>query len=148
MEQGIYECYARYVCGSIAGYAFFDKMDNRYLLDYFAILRGHREKGLGSAFLSLLEKELENAGLLICEIEDPESTEKEEERIRRQRRLAFYERNGFVNTGVRVTCFRVRYLILENPVSGFHSQGEIREAYADFYRTLLNPLIFEKFVIV
>ncbi len=74
------------------------------LLDYFAVLPGKRGQGIGTGALSLLRKRYAKKRLFL-EIESPdESAPNADQRLRRK---AFYLRNGFVDSGLRVTVFGV-----------------------------------------
>ena len=61
------------------------------LLEYFGVLRGLRNRGIGGAILDLLA---ERYGQIFGEAEAPSSEDPEENALRR-RRIAFYERSGF-----------------------------------------------------
>lgn len=72
---------------------------NAVLLDYFAVCEDGRGKGTGCAALSLL-KEYYAGKSLVLEAELPE--ENEPENSLKRRRIAFYERNGFVKASYNV----------------------------------------------
>jgi GNAT superfamily N-acetyltransferase len=62
------------------------------LLDYMATNSAHRGKNIGSLFLQARHRDLEeNKKYFIMEVEDPEFGDNKEER---ERRLAFYKKNG------------------------------------------------------
>lgn len=61
---------------------------------YFAILPSRRGGGMGSTALRLFRQEMDGLGILL-EVEDPECAHGVDERLGRDRRVAFYERNGF-----------------------------------------------------
>lgn len=68
-----------------------------------------------------------------------------EELIIRERRLAFYLRNGLISTGVNALCFTVPYRILEfESGSGCpHSEDEIKDLYRLIYKTMLPPEMYK-----
>ena len=80
------------------------------LLDYLAMFAGRRGGGYGSKTLELL-KEKYPAGIL-AEAEDelPGPHEAEENAVRR-RRIAFYQKNGFIPCPFENSVFGVRYLV-------------------------------------
>ncbi len=68
------------------------------LLDYLAVAPGHRNRGVGSAFLGYLGEELRDAGAdrgVLLEVESPDWGTGEE-RALRTRRIGFYRRHGIV----------------------------------------------------
>ena len=141
MDVGKYECYAL-TENELLGYAFFVKLERDYLLDYLAIVRGKRDLGLGSVFLEKLFHQLKNADSMIVEVEEPSSGKNEAERTLRNRRKAFYLRNGFSDTNVNAEVFGVNFRLLE-PSNKPHSQEEIKELYLRHYQAVLPPKVFE-----
>ena len=75
------------------------------LLDYFGVLRGMRNSGIGSRILDLLA---ERYGQLFGEAEAPSSEIPEENDLRR-RRIAFYQRNGFRVLDYECALFGVHF---------------------------------------
>ena len=70
----------------------------------------YRQLGLGSYFLEHMGEQLKEmfSGILI-ETEDIRCAANEQEKIERERRNVFYERNGAVKTGIRSEIFTARY---------------------------------------
>ncbi|MDO4188572.1 MAG: GNAT family N-acetyltransferase [Lachnospiraceae bacterium] len=151
-EKGIYTGFGLIDDNSdekdILGYAFFIKMENNYLFDYFAISSDKRNTGLGSIFLDLLKQEFKNAGSVIGEVEDPECAENEENKTNMSRRLKFYLSNGYIDTSVRVKLFGVDYIILEMDLGKSHDKNTIKDLYLSHYRNMLPKLLFKKMVCV
>lgn len=118
-NRGNYECYGLYENGDLIAYAFFAKTDNgKYsLLDYYAVLNGMRGKGIGSIFFPLLCEKMAHLDGFLIEVESVESTEDEDEKHLRRRRIAFYEKNGSVMTGVKCLLYGVDFSIMLRPVS-------------------------------
>lgn len=151
-DQGKYSCYALVDDGvdlnrdtvedSVLGYAIFVKMDRHYLFDYLAVSSGKRNGGLGSAFLQLLRERFADCDSVIGEVEDPECAESEEERELQTRRLNFYLRNGYVDTGVKVIMFGVDYIVLEMDFGKNHDSETIAELYQAHYREMLPEELF------
>ncbi len=63
-------------------------------LGYFAILPEMRGQGYGSAFYALLLKELDQADLLVFDVESPDRLDDPALRLTAERRINFYERQG------------------------------------------------------
>lgn len=86
------------------------KESDMVLLDYYAILEEYRQLGIGSYFLEHMGEQLKETfcGILI-ETEDILCAANEQEKIERERRNVFYERNGAVKTGIRSEIFTARY---------------------------------------
>ena len=93
MDQGVYDPLLVTEGGQAVGYAlvWLPRQRNGALLEYFGVLRGLRNGGIGSRILDLLTQRY---GQLFGEAEAPTSEDPAENDLRR-RRIAFYERNGF-----------------------------------------------------
>ena len=76
------------------------------LLEYFGVLRGKRNGGLGSRILALLA---ERYGQVFGEAEAPGPDASPQENDLRRRRIAFYERNGFRVLDYQCALFGVRF---------------------------------------
>lgn len=61
---------------------------------YFAVSPGFRGGGVGSLALRLLREKLPGLAILL-EVEDPEAAHGVDERLAQERRVEFYQRNGF-----------------------------------------------------
>lgn len=148
MEEGVYEPLGVAQGDEILGYTFFFRSGKDYLLDYYAILGEHRNKGLGSRFLSLIAEYYKDADSVICEVEDPTCALSQEEEDIQKRRYAFYLRNGFRDTEVRTRVFGADYNILEikKEKEPFHSAEEILEIYLRIYREMLPEKWFKEHV--
>jgi len=71
------------------------KKTNIYLMEYLAVEKSSRNRGIGGRILQFIKKDLrigKAAGLLL-EVESPEEKSRGEKEIR-QRRIRFYQRNG------------------------------------------------------
>lgn len=149
LDKDEYFCYGIFSGDKLYGYACFVSIivdEKQYcLLDYFATLSDLRGQGIGSEFLHLLRDELKNAEMVICESEDPTGTSGDELDIR-QRRIAFYLRNHFIDTGVTAEIFGVKYVLLELDTGRKHSENETREHYAGLYRSFLPEKLYSRFV--
>lgn len=115
------------------GFAIVAYGERLVLLDYFAISPRWRGQGYGSAALELI-RELYSDRPLFLEIEKPLMTENVKAPDIRQRRKAFYLRNGMLETGVNVELFGVKMELLATV------PGLTFEACEPLYRSLLGPI--------
>lgn len=149
-DEGTYICYAlqdgEAGANEVLGYAFFVKMNNHYLFDYFAITERQRNNGLGSVFLKLIKEKFACCDSVIGEVEDPQCSSNEEERLKQTRRFDFYIKNGYLDTGVRVNLFGVDYIVLEADLGTSHSKEEISQLYQEHYKSMLSKELYEKMV--
>ena len=150
ISRNEYICYGIYDDSDVlCGYAFLVMRTNNdgrknYLLDYFAVTEAERNKGIGSVFLELLINQLFDADIIICEAENPTYAVNDEDRNLRQRRVNFYLRNNFADTGVSAELFGVEYMILEVNKNSEHSQEEIKHFYKDAYSKIIPDFILRK----
>lgn len=143
IDSGSYECYGLTDSGKILGYAFFVRRGTDYLLDYLATDERLRGRGLGAEFIKLLQEKLENATSIIAEAENPEFARTDGERSLQERRLKFYSRNGFGDTGVRSRTFGVEYVIIELP-AGKHTEDETESIFTEHYKAMLPEMMYRK----
>ena len=122
--RGNYICYGLYEGEALRAYAYFSKTNDRpyILLDYYAVLSGLRGTGIGSRFFPLLREELRDVCAILLEVESVESTEDENEKTLRRRRIAFYERNGCAVTNVKCELYGVDFSIMTMPVAAAWSR--------------------------
>ena len=142
-EKEAYDCYTLVDGDNTLGYAFFVRLGDNYLFDYLAIVREHRDEGLGSLFLKLLADRLQGAECVVGEVEDPDKATNEEMRILRERRMQFYLRAGYRRTELTSIVFGVAYRILEVPTGKEHTSEELREIYSELYRSILPRTFFQ-----
>ena len=70
--------------------------------------------------------------------------EDDEKRFLCKRRMEFYYRNGFEDTGVKAVCFGVHFILIETGVNAVHSKEQIKELYLKHYRFMLPDEVFRK----
>lgn len=142
MEQGKYDPLLVTEGDETVGYAmvWLPTDRNGALLEYFGVLRGKRNGGLGSRILDLLA---ERYGQLFGEAEAPTSDDPAENDLRR-RRIGFYERNGFRVLDYECALFGVQFNCLyrgperdDRVVENMH-----RSVYADYF----TPAHMERFI--
>lgn len=110
MDKGLYDPLLVLEDGKTVGYALVWLPADRSggLLEYFGVLRGRRNGGIGSQILTLLA---ERYGQIFGEAESPDSDDPAENDLRR-RRIAFYQRNGFRVLDYECALFGVHFLCL------------------------------------
>lgn len=107
MAAGRYEVWGLFDGEMLLGYAtlWMEPADKScILLDYLGVTAARRNGGLGQQIVRMLAEQMEGKSLLLIEAERPvEGYDPAENDIRR-RRLAFYERCGFVPAYDMATC--------------------------------------------
>ena len=144
VDDGIYECLGLFDDSEIIGYAFLVKQGMNYLVDYLAVCPKYRNKGIGSEIIKLLREYMLGAGLSILEVEDPAYTKERDLKELQTRRIGFYERNGYINTGLRVRCFGVPFIILMLENNSISSKEKLWEMYKAFYSAVFSRDVVEK----
>ncbi len=144
VEEGFYDCFGLYDDNTMVGYTFMVKLDNSYLIDYIAIFPELRNNGIGANLLTIIDEDLETADKIFGEVEDPNYTDNLAQKELQARRLNFYLRNGCRDTGLRVDCFGVKYIILEAGKTHFKNKDEVWNLYERFYKNFLPKDKFEK----
>ncbi len=143
LDEGIYECLGLSDGAGLLGYTFLVRQGKRYLVDYLAVYPEERDKGRGATILKLLSEYITDAEIMIIEVEDPFYAESSEEKELQERRVSFYFRNGCSDTGVRVRCFGVPFIIISFIGNSSLDCDTVWEAYQSFYRAVLPRRMFE-----
>lgn len=126
----------------LLGYALFlmvPELDT-VLLDYYAILEEYRDLGLGSVFLQQMKAYFKDISGILIETEDPDCTTDEKEALLRNRRNAFYYKNGAHMTDILCALFGVPFHILFLPTSDETNRlcdATLREKLDTIYRFML-----------
>lgn len=143
MEEGYGFSLGVYEEEKLVGYGVFILCEETScaLLDYFAILKDKRGEGLGHRAFSLFEEYFtrnlpETEGLYI-ESERVSAAENEEQRLTRERRIAFYRSCGCDMTDLRAVLFGVDYSVLYLPFTKMGS-GASRKALDALYRKMFK----------
>lgn len=151
LDKEQYICYGIFEGEQLCGYAYFATLTENnkiyYLLDYFATVNGMRGNGIGSAFLKMLYNEINDVEIVLCEAENPLETTGDE-LILRNRRIDFYLKNHFIDTGVTASIFDVDFIILELDLGKSHSKDDIRTYYSKLYKSFLPDRLYNKFVVI
>lgn len=135
-QSGNYVCYGLYDETNCIAYAYFlNNPDGKMkLLDYFAVNKNYRGKGIGREFLEAVLKWEGGQIYVMVEVENPEAAEDEKEREMRKGRITFYEKCGMHMTSVRTEAFEVPYRIMGN-----HSEVDeetLKKEYRNLYHTM------------
>ena len=144
MEENRYEVMGLYDEDLMLGYTCVVRMENNYLVDYLATFPEFRNNGKGANLLALLDEYLVTADSIIGEVEDPQYTDDKTQAELQTRRIGFYKRNGCRDTGLRVNCFGVKYIVLETGKKTGHTIDETWDLYEAFYKSFLPEKMFEK----
>ena len=129
MAQGRYEVWGLFEGETLLGYAtlWMEPADKRcILLDYLGVTAARRNGGIGRQIVAMVAERLAGKSLLLIEAERPVEGDDPAENTLRQRRLAFYERCGFVpaydmaTCGMRFTTFLPHLLEDLAPVMAAH----------------------------
>lgn len=116
--------------GKFAGMATTVNGEDRILLDYFAVVKSRRGKGIGSGALECLLSLYGDRGVFL-EIENPETPGLDRD-LRKQRKV-FYLSAGLKELGVRAKVFGVKMELL-----GIRTEMNFRD-YRRFYQEHLSP---------
>ena len=144
IDNGIYEPLGLFDDDNLIGYAFLVKNNHDYLVDYLAVSPNQRNLGSGSIMVRLLPDYLKDAETIIAEIENPVYAETEAAKLLQTRRFSFYTRNSCSDTGLRVKCFGVPFMILRWGKKENEDLDTLWNLYQSFYRLMLPQDMFKK----
>lgn len=146
MERGIYTIYGLYEGEELLAYALFmyNKDSGFQLLDYFASNRKYRSKGYGSTLLEMLKQEDKISQGYIIEVETVRTAKNEEEKIQRERRIAFYEKNGLRKVTIRSSVFGVEFDILYLPLRWDGDDTQLYEELKAIYMLMFGEETYKK----
>lgn len=150
MEQGIYTIYGLYEEKELLAYALFmhNKESGFQLLDYFASNRKYRSMGYGSTLLEMLKQEDTISQGYIIEVETVRTAKNEEEKIQRERRITFYEKNGLRKVAIRASVFGVEFDILYLPLRWDGEDTQIYEELKAIYLLMFGEETYKKHVTI
>ncbi len=112
------------------------------LITHLAVKPDFRGKGMGTELLRLLDACYADAQYMIVEVERPDDTADPVERSVRQRRIAFYERAGYVGyDDLPYTIWHVpmRLMAKGNPGRELPDADQIKDDIRALYTFLLRP---------
>jgi len=137
-RRGGYRCYGLKDGDGLLAYAFFMVLERQALLDYYAVRQDLRGTGVGSRFLRELgEGVMKGNDCVLLETEDPDAVTDPEAKMKRERRLHFYLKNGLLDTGVRSRVYGADYRILQFPGGAIPERNEVTARYTAHYRDIL-----------
>ena len=146
MEQNRYEALGLYDEQGLHGYAltWLEPGIPFALLDYFGTLEGQRGSGLGTRMLDMLSEHYQDYRGIFGEAEGAFSKNPEEKSLQ-ERRLAFYERNGFRYGGYDCALFGVHYLTLIRGDEDVTAE-ELLDAHQRIYKSGIPPKVYDQFI--
>ena len=128
----------------ILGYIVAVKSKNGYILiEYFAILEKYRSKGYGSICLEFCKNYYQQEKGIFLEVEKQNLGKNEQENKIREKRVKFYEKNGFQKTNVVAILYRVVFDVMIY-INEEINEKEIKEAGEDVYSKIRKPWISKK----
>ncbi len=114
----------------IKGYAILESCQKSLLMDYFAVIETYRNQGTGTKFLYEMKQYFKEYDVLFVESEcayDEIS----------QKRLNFYQKAGFVISGIQVHLYHVDYelmvLALNDEMETMDARRRMEEIYEKIY---------------
>lgn len=132
-----------------AAYAACAHANGLVLVTLLAVFEGHRGGGRGTALLGLLREYYADVRAIVLEVEDPEFADDYADREIRNKRVSFYERNGYRRfEGVRHVSFGVRLELMGLPIKDTFDQVRIGivEDIQAVYRIILPESRWERVV--
>lgn len=148
LKKKQYICYGIFSEDEMYGYGFFafsEQCASRvYLLDYFAVRKDLRDQGIGSFFLSSIKDMLSVPGPVLVEVENPDFADDGEEQRLQEKRVQFYLRNGFTDTGITAWLFYVEYKILVLSAEIALTKDECKKAYRAVYEQMIGTAVAKK----
>ena len=143
MDLGRYDPLLVSEDGEAVGYALVWLSQDRAgaLLEYFGVLRGLRNGGLGTKILELLA---ERYGQIFGEAEAPGPEASPEENDLRRRRIAFYERNGFRVLDYQCALFGVRFHCLYRGPEA--DDRKVEALHRGVYAGYFSPAHMERYI--
>jgi GNAT superfamily N-acetyltransferase len=145
VQKGNYLCYGFFDGNQPYGYIYLTRSNSResVFIDYLAVHKEHRSKGLGSTFLEELKCNLDG-NILILEVEDPIVAIDENDLNKRNRRIDFYLKNGLTLTNIKSRVFTDEYCIMTYSLEDNNGNDSLEAELADIYLQLFGNDYFER----
>lgn len=111
------------------GYAILESCHKSLLMDYFAVIETYRNQGTGTKFLHEMKQYFKEYDALFVESEcayDEIS----------QKRLDFYQKAGFVISGIQVHLYHVDYELMVLPLNDEFEALDVRKRMEEVYEKI------------
>ncbi|WP_167954912.1 GNAT family N-acetyltransferase [Anaerosporobacter faecicola] len=150
LDLGIYTIYGLYEKEELLAYAMFMLQEKKefQLLDYYACNRKYRGRGYGSYLLQELSKVDQTSKGYLIEVESVRTAANEEERMIRERRIHFYEKNGLRRTSLRTNVYGVEFDILYLPIQWDGEDTVLQAAIEELYLQMFGEVNYEKYTTI
>lgn len=102
------------------------------VLEYLAVREAYRQEGLGTTFLSRLKSGLPSSAQIYVSVPDPVGAQDDAAVLAKKKCIAFYEKCGYVQTGVVTTLGKIPYRVLVQGCAA--SRRFVREVLQEFYK--------------
>lgn len=123
-------------------YAVCAEANDIILVTLLAVYKENRGGGYGSALLALLKETYADKRAIILEVENPEDAEDVGEHATRERRIAFYERNGYtLLPDIAHISFDVPLLVMALPLAD--TLVDIDKSAVDDLKTIYHIILPE-----
>lgn len=128
-----------------AGYSVLAEANGVMLITLLAIFPQKRGQGLGTILLTLLQARYKAKRAILLEVEDPAMAEGAADKKIREKRVAFYERSGYMLIDeVEHTSFGVPLLLMALPLADTMERvraGVVHDVQAAYARVLPETLL-------
>lgn len=133
IDMGFYTCYGLFNQDKLLAYGLLCVNKGYALLDYYAVVAGMRNSGIGSKFITYFKNMVDNKEInsLIAEVENPEYAVDDKDLANRNRRINFYDKNSLKMTNIKVLLFGSNYNIwhYDNEIDGSVIYKELDAIY-------------------
>lgn len=140
-DRGFYNCYGLFDNDKLLAYGLLFFNNEYALLDYYAVLEGKRNSGIGSKFITFFKEMVNNNEIksLIAEVENPEYAVDDNDLVNRKRRINFYSKNNLKMTDIKVLLFGSNYNIwhYDNTISNDIIYNELDGIYYKMFNEKL-----------
>lgn len=120
----------------IKGYAILESCQKSLLMDYFAVIKSYRNQGIGTKFLCEMKEYFREYDALFVESECAYNEIS-------QKRLDFYQKAGFVISGVQVHLYHVDYELMVLSLNPETESLDVRRMMEEIYEKIY-PKSFRK----
>ena len=152
IKEGRYDCIGLFSGDEMLGYAFFAVYRHNgitaHLLDYLAIEKNYRNKGLGTEFFKLLSDYLNDSDIAFLETENPLYAKNDAQRETQIARQHFYKKNNCTDTGITSRVSGAEYNVYKIVSKKDLEKAEICRLYLAVYKELVSPNFYNNKIIV